>query len=100
MQLLACYHQDGSKRAIWSDQVAPLFRPADIIPERASRVEVIRAGKRRGEFHVDFSLLAEVTQDPSYAVCLVKTYDSYPAAVAAEVDWLRENFILPKESDA
>lgn len=65
-----------------------------MIPKRASRVEVIEDGPNRSNFHVDFSLLAEHTGDPALAVCLVKTFASYQDAVAAEVRWIEQNWLL------
>ncbi len=63
------------------------------MPHRASRVEVIAAGKHRGRFHVDFSLLAELSGKAEHCVCLVPTFNSYQEAVAAEVAWLEENYV-------
>lgn len=95
VKLLSCFRPDGSKRAVWSDMNAQVFRDAGVIPQRASRVEVITEGVHRGRFHVDFTLLAEATGDPTYAACLVTPFDSYTDAVAAEVAWLEKNFVLP-----
>ena len=92
-KLLKAYRRDGT-RAIWSDQVAPSFRATGVIPQRASRVEVITEGPQRGLFHVDFSLLADATGDDRLRVCLVKPFLSYNAAVAAEVAWLEQNWVL------
>jgi hypothetical protein len=94
MKLLAAYRPDGTKRAVWSDQAAPSFRKAGVIPERASRVEVIRDGPNRGKFSVDFSLLADLTKDERFRVSLSRPFESYAAAVAAEVAWLEANWVL------
>jgi hypothetical protein len=64
------------------------------MPKRASRVEVIEDGPNRSNFHVDFTLLAEQTGDPKLEVCLTKTFESYAAAVAAEVKWIEHNWLL------
>lgn len=94
VSILSVHRPDGSRRAIWTDAVAQSFREAGCIPRRASRVEVIEDGPRRGQFHVDFSLLAEHLRRPEFQVCLVKTFDSYSAAVQAEVAWLQIHFLL------
>lgn len=94
MKLLKAYRPDGSIRAVWSDQVAPAFREAGVIPRRASNVEVIEVGPNRGKFHVDLSRLAAITGNPEHAVCFAETFDSYTAAVAAEVKWLETNWVL------
>lgn len=92
-ELLAVYRPDATKRAIWTDGAGPALRAGGAIPERASRIEVIREGPFRGLFSVDFSLLAEVTSDPRYAVCLVRPYAQYGDANKAEVEWLRRHFL-------
>jgi hypothetical protein len=94
VKLLAAYRPDGTKRAVWSDRAAPSFRKAGVIPERASRVEVIRDGPNRGKFSVDFALLADLTKDERYRVCLARAFESYQEAVRAEVAWLEANWVL------
>jgi len=96
--IFKAYHSDGSVRGIWTDRTGEEFRNKGVLPQRASRVEVITSGPRRADFHVDFSLLAEATNNASLAVCLVKTFKSYTAAVAAEVAWLEQNWMLSHES--
>jgi hypothetical protein len=93
-KLLKAYRSDGSTRGIWQDATANDFRQAGIIPERASRVEVIREGPNRSKFGVDFTLLAELTGDPKLMVCLTRAYESYSEAVSAEVAWIEQNWIL------
>lgn len=94
VQLLRVYGGDGQTRAIWSDRSASLFRATATRPKRASRVEVIEDGPNSGRFGVDFTLLAEATGDERYRVCLTKAYDRYDEAVAAEVAWIRNNYLL------
>lgn len=93
-RLLRVYGGDGQTRAIWSDRSASLFRATASRPQRASRVEVIEAGPNSGRFGVDFTLLAEATSNEQYRVCLVRAYDRYDEAVAAEVAWIRDNYLL------
>lgn len=93
-QLLRVYGRDGQTRAIWSDRSAALFRATGSRPKRASRVEVIEDGPNSGRFGVDFTLLAEATGNEKYRVCLTKAYDRYDEAVAAEVAWIRDNYLL------
>lgn len=94
VKVLKAFLPSGETRAIWSDQVAASFRKKGIIPQRASRVEVIQDGPSRGKFHVDFSLLADATGDERYRVCLSQAFESYADAVAAEVEWLTGNWVL------
>lgn len=88
------YLPGGETRQIWHDALADRARSRGVIPQRASRVEVIPDGQQRGRFSVDFSLLADATGDDSYRVCLVQTFDRYSDAVAAEVAWLERNWVL------
>lgn len=55
---------------------------------------MIPDGPNRGRFHVDLSLLAEIAADPRLQVCLAQTFDSYSAAVAAEVRFIEHNWVL------
>jgi hypothetical protein len=84
----------GTQRAIWTSDNEKLLRAQGALPQRASRVEVIPDGEHRGLFHVDFSPLAAITGDCRYAVCLPKPFASYHEAVAAEVAWLQQNWML------
>lgn len=88
------YLPDATTRAVWDDSVAPRERAAGVIPQRASRIEVIQDGPQRGKFHVDFSLLAEATGDDSLRLCLVRTFDEYSQANRAEVQWLHDNWVM------
>jgi hypothetical protein len=91
--ILRVYRPDGEVRAVWGRENAPLLRNAQAMPQRASRVEVVEEGRHRGRFYVDFSPLAVVTGRPEYQTCLIATFDSHEEAVAAEVDWLRRNWL-------
>lgn len=93
-RVLKAYRPDGSVRGIWQDSTAPGFREAGLVPERASRVEAIRDGPNRSKFHVDFTLLSELTGDPKLCVCLTRTFDSHTEAVAAEVAWIEQNWLV------
>lgn len=92
--LLRAYRPDASTRAIWTDAAGPTLRQGGSIPERASRIEVIREGPFRGFFSVDFSLLSRATGDPRYAVCLAKPFAQYGEANQAEVDWLKKRWLV------
>lgn len=94
MILHRAYGTDGRTRAIWSDDRASTLRATGSTPRRASRVEAITEGPHRGLFSVDFTLLSEITGDPRHAVCLARPFERHDAAVAAEVAWLRDNYIL------
>lgn len=93
-KLLRSYRPDGSTRGVWNETTAPASRKAGVIPQRASRVEVILDGQSRGNFHVDLTLLSEITGDPKLAVCLTRTFESYSEAVAAEVEFIEKNWVL------
>lgn len=88
------YMPDGSTRAIWDDAVGDRERQAGVIPQRASRIEVVQEGPSRGRFCVDFSLLADATGREEFRICLTQTFKSYAEANRAEVAWLKQNFIL------
>ncbi len=91
------YLPGGETRQVWHDDVGDRDRDQGVLPQRASRIEVIPEGPQRGRFHVDFSLLAEATGDDSYRVCLLQTFDRYSDANAAEVLWLEQNWVLASE---
>lgn len=102
-KLLKAFRPDGTVRAVWDDQTAPSFRAAGVMPRRASRVEVIEphfCEKKCGLFHVDFTPLAEATGDDRYRVCLAVPFYQYAAAVAAEVRWLQQNWVLAPAGDS
>lgn len=92
--LLGVFRPDGEVRTVFSDAAAPVLRRLGAFPQRASRVEVIADGPHRGLFHVDFSLLAGITGRSDHAVCLARPFATHAEAVAAEVAWLRQNWIL------
>lgn len=93
------YLPDGDTRAVWADAVASREREHGVIPQRASRIEVITEGPQRGMFHVDFSLLADVTGDDRFRICLLETFEDYAKANAAEVAWLHKNWVLDGTND-
>jgi hypothetical protein len=97
MRTLKRYLSDGSTRAVWDDAQGPRERKQGVFPQRASRIEVIMEGPKRGQFHVDFTLLAECTGKQEYCVCLVQTYHDYGAANRAEVEWLTQHWVLKPE---
>lgn len=95
VRLLKAYRPDGSTRGIWTDTTAAGFRKAGAMPRRASRVEVIEdPGPNQGRFHVDFTPISVIAGDPKLEVCLVNPFDSYTAAVMAEVIWLERNWVV------
>lgn len=94
------YRPDGTVRAVWSDENGPGFRAARVVPKRASRIEVIPDGSQAGFFHVDFTLLSEITGDYRHRVCLAKPFSSYSEAVAAEIRWLETNWVLECSSNS
>lgn len=55
---------------------------------------MIPDGPNRGRFHVDLTLLSEIADNRKLAVCLTKTFDSYSEAVAAEVKFIEQNWVL------
>ncbi len=101
--LLKRYLPDGTTRAVWRDAVGPQERRHGVIPQRASRIEVIPVGPQRGRFYVDFTPLAEATGNDTYRVCLLQTFESYSVANTTEVAWLEQNWVLsglPLQADA
>lgn len=88
---------NGDVRGLWSDHID--LRRVGLMPARASRVEVILEGPHRGLFHVDFTPLAELTSNPTLAVCLTSPFTSHDAAVQAEQRWLHHAFIMPPVAD-
>ena len=93
------YLADGTTRSVWEEAVADRERYAGGVPRRASRVDVVVGGPHNGLFCVDFTPLAEATGAPRYAVCLVQTFRSYRAAVAVEVRWLNDNWVMREGHD-
>lgn len=94
IKVLRSYRPDGSCRSIWRDQEAEHNRAHGVVPRRASRVEVIEDGPHRGLFSVDFSLLADLTDDRRMRVCLARPFATYGEAVAAEVAWIEKYWVL------
>lgn len=82
----------GEIRAIYDDAV-DLRALLGEIPRRASRIEVIEKGKRRGDFGVSFEPLADQLGDDGWRFCLAETFRSYEEAKRAEVAWLRRNYL-------
>lgn len=93
LRLRKAYRPDATVRAIWSDNLGPELRRAGAFPRRASRVEVIESGPHRGKFHVDLSLMAALTGDHRFAVCLARPFESHADAVAAEVEFLERAWL-------
>lgn len=73
-----------------------MLRRDDAEIKRASRVEVVEVGPNCGRFYVDLSLLSELSGNPELCVCLVDTFDTHTAAVAAEVEFIKRNWLLEK----
>lgn len=94
VRILQSFRPDGTRRAVWSPAVAESFRAAGEIPHRASNVEVVEEGPDRGRFYADFTKLAELENDPSLCICLASTFASHAEAVAAEVRWLEQHWVL------
>lgn len=94
VKILQSFLPDGTRRAVWSEAVAPSFRAEGEIPHRASNVEVVEDGPNRGRFHADFTKLSELENDPSLCICLAATFASHAEAVAAEVRWLEQHWVL------
>lgn len=94
MSTILRFLPSGQVRGIYTDEIPLRQILPGVMPQRASRVEVIPEGPHRGKFHVDFTLLAEMTGNDDYRVCLARPFDSYKEAVAAEVEWLRVNYVL------
>jgi hypothetical protein len=59
-----------------------------LIPQRASRVEVIQEGPLRGRFSVEFLELPGLTP-----CCLVETFEDHAAGVRAEQTYLKEQWL-------
>jgi len=93
-RIFKVYRKDGTVRAIWQDTAGPQLRKSGMLPRRASRVEVITEGPRTGQFYVDMSLLADISSNADLAVCLTSTFDNYADAVAAEVKFIEQNWLL------
>ena len=86
---------DGELRAILEDHqdVPELCRDLGAFPDRASSIELVRSGRFRGYWYVDFSPLADSLADPTFNCCLVQCFRTRAEALAAEVQWLKINFL-------
>ena len=90
-KLLKRYLPTGETRAIYTDARRHLLRNEEV--DRASLINPIKDGPKRGCFYVDFSLLADATGDDRYRLCLTETFETYTEANQAEVAWLEANYI-------
>jgi hypothetical protein len=92
--------EDGVLRAIVEDtDEAPIVQEAIGAPVvRASSIEPITEGEYAGWWKVDFHHLAKATGDPKFAFCLPQPFISRKEAIAAEVAWLKTNFLGLSES--
>jgi hypothetical protein len=88
---------NGEMRAIVDDTID--VRTLGALPRRASRVEVVECGPHRGKYHVDMSLLADISGNDTHRVCLLPTYVRYRDAIAAEIAWLRANWLTSSTGD-
>ena len=84
---------EGEVRALWDEALKPR-ETLGATPHRASRIEVVENGPHRGFFHVDFTPLYEMTDNPKFCVCLSNVFASYETARRWEVEWLRKNYIM------
>lgn len=87
--------EDGVLRAIVEDaDEAPIVQEAVGAPVvRASSIEPIVDGEYAGWWRVDFHHLARLTGDEKFAFCLPTPFASRKEAIAAEVAWLKANFL-------
>lgn len=87
--------QDGELRAIVQDDldIPDLVASLGVLPDRASSIEIVKEGPKRGHWMVEFSPLANSLGDPFYRCCLVECFRKRSDAIAAEVVWLQENFL-------
>jgi len=92
MKRILARYIEGAILSIWEDHRLPR-ETHHANPHRASRIEVIEEGSKRGLFFVDFEPLFQMTKNPKYLTCLTETFTSYDDARKAEVNWLRENYI-------
>lgn len=87
--------EDGVLRAIVEDgDEAPMVQEAIGAPVfRASSIEPITEGEYKGWWKVDFHHLAKETGDPRFACSLPQPFVSRKEAIAAEIAWLKTNFL-------
>jgi hypothetical protein len=105
----------GSVRGVASDKIPWRQMFPQHSPPRASRVEIIDVGdivkeleasgatddviqqardcKRATLYFVDFSPLADVTNNNVYRCCLLPTFAKRADAIAAEIKWLEANYV-------
>lgn len=85
---------DGLRAIVEDGDEAPVVREAIGAPVgRASSIEPIATGPKEGWWTVDFSHLSVSTGDPKFACCLANTFARRADAIAAEVEWLKANFL-------
>lgn len=85
-EMLLSVMEDGTIRKLFDSEDRQLF---GAVPKRASNVLVAEDGPRYGQFYVDFTALFE-----DHGFCLLDTFEDYDKAVAAEREWLKQNWIL------
>jgi hypothetical protein len=90
---------DGELRCIVSnDADAPELCELFNAPiQRASSIEPIQDGSKRGWWHVDLTPLFVTTGDVKYACCLLQLFPTRSQALKAEVDWLEVHFLGVRE---
>lgn len=86
---------NGELRCLVEDDAdsPALYEQLKALPERASDISIIREGKLRGWWFVDFSRVSAMTNDPSLAVCLSQPFRSRKEAIEAEIVWMKRNFL-------
>lgn len=70
-----------------------LCQDLEAYPQRASDVLAVTSGPKAGWWYVDFSPLVELTGDVEFGCCLVECFRTRQAAIEAEVQWLKRNFL-------
>jgi hypothetical protein len=87
--------EDGELKCIISnDADAPeLCEMLDAPIQRASSIESIQEGSKRGWWYVDMTPLYVTTGDVKHACCLLQLFPTRSLAMTAEVEWLEEHFL-------